>query len=141
MKVITVFMVTILFLTGCVAPFPQQNAGVGVNYQRNGLGISLGGNGSNQYQNNGGFQGQNQGFQQTQGASSCPYGSNWDGRGCAICPQGSVWDGRGCLIRQGVFNPNQYQPQPQQQMVCGPAAMQMSCPSIAVSGTSCRRCQ
>ena len=25
--------------------------------------------------------------------------------------------------------------------VCGPAAMQMSCPSIAIPGTDCRRCQ
>ena len=26
-------------------------------------------------------------------------------------------------------------------MVCGPAQFQMSCPSIQVSGTNCRRCQ
>lgn len=75
------------------------------------------------------------------------------------CRSGSVWDGRGCLrVGSGVPYPGAYPapaptpygysqaypqgyPQmPQQGLVCGPAAMTMSCPSIQMPG-GCRRCQ
>jgi hypothetical protein len=42
---------------------------------------------------------------------------------------------------QGATSTASSQPQPQSGTACGPAAMNMSCPSIAIPGTNCRRCQ
>ncbi len=79
----------------------------------------------------------NQGMAQQ---ASCPANSTPTAQGC-MCNPGTTASGNACVPVQQQYQQPVYQNQPQQGVVCGPAAYNLPYPSIAIPGTACRRPQ